>query len=160
LKKSTRLETVLEKVKPKFDYLLISEFSAAELERVLYTKEVVGLNASSKRPLDAIYPPPTESKRKKSTIDSKSKTVARKVESKEKDTSGNSSRRSSSRTKPNSTEMKLESSSESTNVSSADKAIGVPRVGIGIIVLNKEDKILIGKRKSPHGQGMSSCTSI
>lgn len=131
----------------------MSEFSPVELERVMYTKEVVGLNTSSKRPSEAISPQPTESKRKKSSTDSKSKTVVHKVESKDKGTSRNSSLRSSSRTKPNLTEMKLESNSESTNVSSADKAIGVPRVGIGIIVLNKEDQVLIGKRKSPHGQG-------
>jgi hypothetical protein len=43
-------------------------------------------------------------------------------------------------------------------VSAADKAIGVPRVGIGIVVLNRESKVLIGKRKSPHGQGMSRVT--
>jgi ADP-ribose pyrophosphatase YjhB (NUDIX family) len=40
------------------------------------------------------------------------------------------------------------------NISSAaDKAIGVPRVGVGVVVLNHEDHVLIGKRKSPHGQG-------
>ena len=38
-------------------------------------------------------------------------------------------------------------------VSSADKATGVPRVGIGVVVLNHKNHILIGKRKSPHGQG-------
>jgi len=38
-------------------------------------------------------------------------------------------------------------------VSAADRAIGVPRVGIGVVVLNSEDHVLIGKRKSPHGQG-------
>jgi ADP-ribose pyrophosphatase YjhB (NUDIX family) len=43
-------------------------------------------------------------------------------------------------------------------VSAADKAIGVPRVGIGVVVLNSENKVLIGKRKSPHGQGMFHVT--
>lgn len=38
-------------------------------------------------------------------------------------------------------------------VSAADKAIGVPRVGVGVVVLNSKNKVLIGKRKSPHGQG-------
>lgn len=41
----------------------------------------------------------------------------------------------------------------SKSVSSADKAIGVPRVGVGVVVLNHRDEVLIGKRKSPHGQG-------
>jgi hypothetical protein len=45
--------------------------------------------------------------------------------------------------------------SESTvsTVSAADRAIGVPRVGVGVVVLNSQDHVLIGKRKSPHGQG-------
>jgi len=38
-------------------------------------------------------------------------------------------------------------------VSVADKVIGVPRVGVGVVVLNSKDEVLIGKRKSPHGQG-------
>jgi hypothetical protein len=38
-------------------------------------------------------------------------------------------------------------------VSAADRAIGVPRVGVGVVVLNNQDQVLIGKRKSPHGQG-------
>jgi hypothetical protein len=51
--------------------------------------------------------------------------------------------------------MKSEETSKTgTEVSAADKAIGVPRVGIGVVVLNNDDKVLIGKRKSPHGQGM------
>jgi hypothetical protein len=41
-------------------------------------------------------------------------------------------------------------------VSAADRAIGVPRVGVGVVVLNSEDRVLIGKRKSPHGQGSSA----
>ena len=155
LRKSMRLKTVLEKVDPEFEYCLMSEFSAAELERALYTKELLGLNTPVKRPPDASSPPPTEPKRRKSTTDDNSKTVGRKVELKGKSAPQSSSRRSSSRIKTNSTEMKMESSSESAGVSSADKAIGVPRVGIGVIVLNKEDQVLIGKRKSPHGQGMS-----
>ena len=47
-------------------------------------------------------------------------------------------------------------SNPSNTVSSADKATGVPRVGIGVVVLNHENHILIGKRKSPHGQGSPS----
>jgi hypothetical protein len=30
-------------------------------------------------------------------------------------------------------------------VSTADRAIGVPRVGVGVIVLNSQDHVLIGK---------------
>ena len=150
-----RLKTVLEKVDPEFEYCLMSEFSAAELERALYTKELLGLNTPVKRPADASSPPPTEPKRRKSTRDDKSKTAGGKVELKNKGTLQSSSRRSSSRNKTNSNGMKAESNSESASVSSADKAVGVPRVGIGVIVLNKEDQVLIGKRKSPHGQGTS-----
>jgi hypothetical protein len=42
------------------------------------------------------------------------------------------------------------------SVSAADRAIGVPRVGVGVVVLNNQDHVLIGKRKSPHGQGTLS----
>jgi hypothetical protein len=41
------------------------------------------------------------------------------------------------------------------DVSAADRAIGVPRVGVGVVVLNSQNHVLIGKRKSPHGQGAS-----
>lgn len=34
----------------------------------------------------------------------------------------------------------------------ADRGI---RVGVGVVVLNKENRVLIGMRKSPHGQGTS-----
>ena len=53
-----------------------------------------------------------------------------------------------------------ENKSDSGNVSEADKTTGVPRVGVGVIVLNKEEQVLIGKRKSPHGQGTFSSISI
>lgn len=53
--------------------------------------------------------------------------------------------------------MKMKNGIDTANISSAaDKAIGVPRVGVGVVVLNHEDHVLIGKRKSPHGQGTSS----
>ena len=45
-------------------------------------------------------------------------------------------------------------------VSAADKALGVPRVGIGVVVLNSQNLVLVGKRKSPHGEGkpLLACT--
>ena len=45
-------------------------------------------------------------------------------------------------------------------ISSADKATGVPRVGIGVVVLNHRNQVLIGKRKSPHGQGIPTPLSL
>src|SRR2546423_15135538 len=39
------------------------------------------------------------------------------------------------------------------SMSEADKVMGVPRVGIGVVVLNDKQQVLIGKRKSRHGQG-------
>jgi hypothetical protein len=39
-------------------------------------------------------------------------------------------------------------------VSAADIAIGVPRVGVAVVVLHRKDnRVLVGKRKAPHGQG-------
>jgi hypothetical protein len=38
-------------------------------------------------------------------------------------------------------------------VSAADKANRVPRVGVGVVVLNSKNQVLVGKRKSPHGRG-------
>jgi hypothetical protein len=47
----------------------------------------------------------------------------------------------------------MDIASGASGLSAADKAIGVPRVGVGVVVLNSKDEVLIGKRKSPHGQG-------
>ena len=44
---------------------------------------------------------------------------------------------------------------QSKEISAADKVTGVPRVGIGVVVLNHENRVLIGKRKSKLGQGTS-----
>jgi hypothetical protein len=47
--------------------------------------------------------------------------------------------------------------SEVDALSVADRAIGVPRVGIGVVVLDRQNRVLIGKRKakaSSHGQGL------
>lgn len=35
-----------------------------------------------------------------------------------------------------------------------------PRVGVGVVVLNKEGKIILGKRKGSHGAGTSVFTSL
>lgn len=45
-------------------------------------------------------------------------------------------------------------------ISAADRAFGVPRVGIGVVVLNSQNQVLVGKRKSPHGEGkpLFECT--
>jgi len=40
-------------------------------------------------------------------------------------------------------------------ISAADKVTGVPRVGIGVVVLNNDNRVLIGKRKSKLGQGIT-----
>jgi len=54
----------------------------------------------------------------------------------------------------------METVSSSSEVSAADRALGVPRVGVGVVVLNHKDEILIGKRKSPHGQGIHILHSL
>jgi len=113
----------------------------------LYTKELIGANLpvekNGKRPSEPISLPPTEAKRKK--LEGKNNTM-----------SSSGARRSSSRLNGTAAESKAGSgtTSSSSAVSGAHNAIGVPRVGVGVVVLNKEDNILIGKRKSPHGQGM------
>lgn len=76
-----------------------------------------------------------------------------KSEGKNDSTSSNGTRRTLSRPRGTATETKTIPEETVAEVSAADKAIGVPRVGVGVVVLNKEDKVLIGKRKSPHGQG-------
>ena len=120
------------------------------MERVLFTKEILGSLVAE------VPPQPTELMKKRPAPPSTSENKSRKVQVKGDIESVNASRRSSSRTiAKSSEEKKVETSSESTNttVSAADKAIGVPRVGIGVVVLNSQDHVLIGKRKSPHGQG-------
>jgi hypothetical protein len=130
------------------------EFSAAEIERALFTKDLVGPKESktpTKRTLDAMSPLQTESKRKRSQTGTKSQSTDGKV--KVEDKSAADTRRSSSGMK--STDQNVINNSDSAKVSAADKIIGVPRVGVGVVVLNKEDEVLIGKRKSPHGQGIT-----
>ena len=41
-------------------------------------------------------------------------------------------------------------------ISAADKVTGIPRVGVGVVILNSENRVLIGKRKSKLGQGTIS----
>jgi hypothetical protein len=133
------------------------EFSATELERVLFTNELVGLEVSdknAKRPADELSSPSTESKRKRTRGKNESRDPDQKVQLNGKSTSDN---RSSSPTVANSEDQQGLSSESA--VSAADRAVGVPRVGIGVIVLNKHDEVLIGKRKSPHGQGNSGLTT-
>ena len=49
----------------------------------------------------------------------------------------------------------MDTASQTANgVSDANNAVGVPRVGVGVVVLNSKDHVLIGKRRSPHGQGV------
>jgi hypothetical protein len=120
----------------------------------LFTKDLVGLKESktpTKRTLDEISPLQTEAKRKRPQTETKSQSTDGKVKVENK--SARDTRRSSRGMKL--TDQKVINNSDSAKVSAADKVIGVPRVGVGVIVLNKGDKVLIGKRKSPHGQGIT-----
>lgn len=101
-------------------------------------------------------PPQTESKRKRRQTEAKSQSADEKATVEDKGIAD--TRRSSRGMK--STDPKVINNSDSAKVSAADKAIGVPRVGIGVIVLNKEDEVLIGKRKSLHGQGIIPSTPV